>query len=806
MHLLYFLLAVGSTMLLAVTSIFALALIAPAFQRVFRAGTGWVLASVPGGVLIYFGLLRISGSAEERLQTSIVWSLELGVALSFALDGLSWLFVLLICGIGALVLVYASGYLKGDKQLGRFYSFLLLFMGSMLGLVLSDNMLTLFVFWELTSISSYLLIGFTHQREESRAAAQQALLITGGGGLVLLIGLLTLGVAGGSFELSELLGRGDVIRSSPLYTLIVALVCIGAFTKSAQFPFHFWLPGAMEAPTPVSAYLHSATMVKAGIYLLARLSPVLNGTELWATTVGGVGAVTMIVGGVLAIYQTDLKRVLAYSTVSALGTLVLLLGIGTESAINAAMVFLLAHALYKGALFMIAGTIDHETGTRNLEKLGGLRRAMPITTLIAGLAAVSLSGFGPMLSFIGKELLLEAVLDAERFAAPLAVAVVFSGSLFTTAALIVGIRPFFGTAKPTPKHPHEAPLSMWVGPALLALSGLLLGLMPDIAERSVITGASSVILGRPITIDIYLWHGFNLAFLLSVVSVLVGIVLYAAWVHLRRTTSWIERVLGFWPGNAYRLSIDAVNRLARRLTRILQNGYLRYYMLTILVTAVVFVSWTLIVRHRFPPIVVWTEVRFYEAALAVLMLLAAIFAVVAPGRLSAVTALGIVGYGVALIYILFGAPDLAMTQILVETLTVILFVLVFYHLPRYQHFSYVPARIRDAIVALSVGGLMTVLTLAAVATPPQSRLATFYGANSKTVAHGSNIVNVILVDFRGMDTFGEAVVLSVAAFGVYALLKLGRFPRRSTSRGSKRVLSRLRRLFRRDVQTQEARL
>ncbi len=312
-----------------------------------------------------------------------------------------------------------------------------------------------------------MLIGFSHQRPESRAAATQALLVTGGGGLALLAGLIMLGMVGGSFELSTLLQQGQLVRSHPLYLPILLLVLAGAFTKSAQVPFHFWLPAAMEAPTPVSAYLHSATMVKAGVYLLARFSPILGGTEAWLAIVTSVGAATMLIGGLLAFYQTDLKRLLAYSTISALGTLVLLLGLGTSEAIIAAVVFLLAHALYKGALFMIAGAIDHETGTRDVERLGGLRRAMPITVVAAGLAAVSLAGFGPLLSFIGKELLLEAALHSPA-SALLVPAVVIAGGLFVLVAAIVAIRPFFGAVRATPKHAHEAPPSMWLGPALLA--------------------------------------------------------------------------------------------------------------------------------------------------------------------------------------------------------------------------------------------------------------------------------------------------------------------------------------------------
>jgi multicomponent Na+:H+ antiporter subunit A len=429
---------------IAVFSILGLALLAPLIQRVARSATGWLLALLPLSLTIFFLSSGAAVLERGRLVSGVAWSPELGVSMSFALDGLSLLFALLICGIGALVLVYAGGYLAGHPQLGRFYAFLLLFMGAMLGLVLADNLLVLFVFWELTSISSFLLIGFNHERPEARAAARQALLITGGGGLALLAGLILLGFAGGSFELSELLARGALMDGHPLYGAVLVLVLAGAFTKSAQFPFHFWLPSAMEAPTPVSAYLHSATMVKAGIYLLARLNPLLGGTDAWLFSLGGVGGATMLVGGILALYQTDLKRILAYTTVSALGILVLLLGIGTEEAIIAAMAFLLAHGLYKGALFMIAGIVDHETGVRNVEKLGGLWRSMPITAGVAVLAALSLAGFGPVFSFIAKELLFETALHAERFGALLIGTTVAASAVFVAEGLIITARPFFG--------------------------------------------------------------------------------------------------------------------------------------------------------------------------------------------------------------------------------------------------------------------------------------------------------------------------------------------------------------------------
>ncbi len=759
-------------MLTAVLAGFGLALGAPWLHAVGRGAIGWITALLPLGLLIYFASFAGSIAAGETHIVSYPWAPTLGVNLSFYLDGLSLLFALLISGLGALVLIYAGGYLAGDQQLGRFYAFLLLFMASMLGLVLADNLITLFIFWELTSISSYLLIGFKHESEASRAAALQALLVTGGGGLALLAGVLLLGIMGGSFEVSTLLTRGDVVRSHALYLPALLLVLAGAFTKSAQVPFHFWLPGAMEAPTPVSAYLHSATMVKAGIYLLARLSPILGGTDAWLVIVTTVGAATMVIGGYIALYQTDLKRILAYSTISALGTLVLLLGLGTSYAIKAAIVFLLAHALYKGALFMIAGAVDHATGTRDVERLGGLRHAMPITTLFAGLAAVSLAGFGPVLSFIGKELLLEAVLEAGQARWVLTPIAVFAGALFVAVAGIVGIRPFFGGRRSTPQAAHESPPSMWLGPAVLAIVGIVIGVAPGVATRAIITPAVGAVLGRPETVDLYLWHGFNPALALSALSVIGGVILYVGWTALRRSTSWVEVVFGWGPARWYAAALAGLDRFARVLTGILQSGYLRTYLLTIMVTTVALVGFTLVSRGALPATLAWSDIRFYEVCLAALILFAALGVVFARGRLSAVASLGAVGYGIALFYILYGAPDLAMTQVLIETLTVILFVFVFYHLAPFTRISRPAARARDATVALLMGGLMTALVLAATATPPASGLAPFFLRASKPLAHGSNVVNVILVDFRGLDTLGEITVLAVAAIGVFALLRL----------------------------------
>jgi multicomponent Na+:H+ antiporter subunit A len=378
--------------------------------------TGWMLALLPFGATVYWASLTNAVAAGQTLSVSWPWVPSLGVNLSFYIDGLSLLFALLISGIGALIVIYAGGYLAGHPQLARFYFYILLFMAAMLGLVLCGNLIILFIFWELTSISSYLLIGFDHQRERARKAALQALIVTGAGGLALMAGFILLGHVGGSFELAALLDQGELVRGHGLYFPILLLILAGAFTKSAQMPFHFWLPNAMEAPAPVSAYLHSATMVKAGIYLLARFSPILGGAEAWHYLVTAFGAATMLLGALLAFPQTDLKRILAYTTVSALGTLTLLLGLNTTLATKAAMVFLLVHSLYKGALFMIAGAVDHETGTRDVKLLGNLRRFMPMTTMAASLAALSMAGVPPLSGFWAKFTLIKAGLETGQYA------------------------------------------------------------------------------------------------------------------------------------------------------------------------------------------------------------------------------------------------------------------------------------------------------------------------------------------------------------------------------------------------------
>jgi len=752
---------------LSVISVFGLAVIAPWLAR--RAGNvaGWILAVLPAALTLYLASLLPLAAAGQPAAFSIPWSAELGLFFSFRADGLGLLFALLISGVGTLVVVYAGGYLKGHPDLGKFYAWLFVFMGSMLGLALADNMLLLFVFWELTSISSYVLIGFEHERETARAAAQQAFLITAGGGLALMAGLLLLGQAGGTLEISALLKQGDVVRASPFYLPAVLLILLAAFTKSAQFPFHFWLPNAMEAPTPVSAYLHSATMVKAGVYLLARLGHALNGTDLWLYAVGGVGAATMLLGGYLALLQTDLKRLLAYSTVSALGMLTLLIGLGSPHALQAAVVLLLAHGLYKGTLFLVAGALDHETGTRDITQLGGLFRVMKLTAIGGGLAALSMAGLPPLFGFISKEMYYEVALEYGPW---VTAAVVFAGLSFVFVAGAAGVGPFWGAQKQTPKSPHEAPASIWVGIMTLAALSLLFGIFPGIVSAPLISPAASATIGGPTDVALMLWHGVNPAFLLSVATIAVGVGLFAARNPLR---SGLFRLAWPWgPSFLYERALNGLDTLSRGLTRLLQSGYLRYYIMTLVSVATGLVGFTLFTRDgwNFPEGVI--DIRFYEVALGALILGAAFVAAIVQSRLAAVASLGVVGYGVSLIYILYGAPDLAMTQFLNESLTVILFVLAFYHLPQFTHLSSRGSRVRDILIALFVGGLMTALVLSATGVLFYPSISDYFVENALPLGHGRNIVNVILVDFRAFDTMGEITVLGIAAIGVYVLLKL----------------------------------
>ncbi|APX92103.1 Na(+)/H(+) antiporter subunit A [Halomonas sp. 1513] len=758
-------------MQLAVLSGFVLAAFAPLLQRWCGARTSLVLALYPAALALWLLTQLPAVMGGDTLVFSLEWVPALGMSLTFVLDGLSMLFALLITVIGTFVLIYAGGYLKGHPDLVRFHVVIVAFMVSMLGLVLADGLMTLFVFWELTSITSYLLIGFNHTDLEARKSARQGLFVTVGGGLALMAGLVMLAIAGDSWSLQELLTDGDVLREHALYLPMLLCLLGGAFTKSAQFPFHFWLPNAMAAPTPVSAYLHSATMVKAGIYLLARLHPGLGGTEVWIGILSVVGALTMFTGAFLALRHTNIKKLLAYSTIMALGTLTMLLGIGTEGALIAFVTFLLAHSLYKGALFMVAGILDHETGTKDVTAMGGLRRLMPVTALVACIAALSLAGVPPLFGFIGKELMFESVLEAGSFRAVIFL-LSFAAAIFTIAvAAIVVLRPFFGERRETPKAAHEAPSSMLAGPVGLAILTLAFGLLPVLAGTGLLTAAASAVAGEPVAVSLSLWHGINLPLIMSLVSLGLGYLLFRHWDRVRGNLSRLDPLFAHGPEAGYENLMDGIVRVSEWQTRVLQNGYMRNYIMVMVVVLIALVGNSLLLRHA-PEFAISFNVQFHEAVVAGLMVAGALFACISRSRLAAVASVGIMGFCIALIFILFSAPDLGITQLLVETLTVILLILVLFRLPRFASLSTPLERVRDLVVAGSMGVLIMLLILTVVASNQFLPVSGYMIENSVPLAHGRNIVNVILVDYRALDTLGEIFVLALAAIGVIAMLKL----------------------------------
>jgi len=759
---------------LSILVIFVGALLAPV---VSKRGKGWAALFIAVPPLISFVLLVRAWIGThygaDPLEVSWQWFPALGVGFDLRLDGISALMGLLVTGIGVLVAIYSAGYMKGHPQYGRFGLFLLLFMGSMVGVVLSNHLILLFVFWELTSITSYLLIGFNHEEEGARKKALQALLVTGMGAVAMLGGFIFIGMETGTYKISELGGFQSVLAESPYYIAMVILVLMGAFTKSAQVPFHFWLPNAMAAPTPVSAFLHSATMVKAGVFLMAVLTPSLGGTALWNGLLMTFGGATFLTAVCLGLFQPDLKKILAYTTLGVLGLLTMLLGIGTVLAFEAMVLFLLGHALYKACLFMTSGAIDHETGTRDVTVLRGLRKAMPITAIAAGLAALSMSGVPPFFGFIGKEYVYKAGLALTGM--PLTVLVVaFVGNFIMMAlALKAGISPFFGKpAENLPKHPHEAPWTMWIGPLLLGTLGLLFGLFPGWVSHVIIGSAASAIAGETLDLHVKLWHGLNVALFISAVTLTAGIFLYCG-----RRFFWHrhESFNAFWrPRGAeavYDYLFDGMIRLAKWQTKRLQSGYLHNYVFIIALATIGFLGWGFLSFNNWPKLpadLPLPDLLFSGTILA--MMVATVFAVITVNRITALVSLGVVGFGIALIYVYFGAPDLAITQLLVETLTVVLLMFAIYRLPAMRLLSSKKTRLRDAILSGVFGLLIMGLVLAATSIQVDLPISDKLSEMSYSEAHGRDIVNVILVDFRAIDTLGEITVLSVAALGISALI------------------------------------
>ncbi len=729
---------------------------------------GMLPVAITAGLFVFFFGYLPEIAAGGTVRWAWAWIPSLDITLSFWLDGLSLMFALLITGIGALVMLYAARYLAGHPQYARFSLYLFLFMLSMLGLVLADNLIALFVFWELTTFTSYLLIGFSHADPKSRRNALQALLLTAAGGLALLAGFILIGITQGTFELSVLNAAGSLAGDS-WYLPILILVLAGAFTKSAQVPFHFWLPNAMAAPTPVSAYLHSATMVKAGVYLLARMHPSLSGSDVWLWTLTLFGGVTTVFASVMALRQIDLKQTLAYTTLMALGTLTMLLGGASGYAITGAMAFLFVHSLYKAALFLVIGVVDHATGTRDADVLGGLAGAMPLTAAAAGLAALSMAGIPPFLGFIAKEVAYAGAVGSSLWPFVIAFGLA-ANALMVAVAAIVAWRPFFGPQGQLPHTPHEGPWPMLLGPATLAVLGLAFGLMPGLAAM-LIEPATNAVLGAPDEGGrLKLWAGFNLPLLLSVVTLGLGVVLYLRHQELRERMIRLEAQAPDLDAGWDRL-LDHFMVGAKWQTRVIQTGVLRHYMFATFAVLVVTLAVTMISRGPAAPELSLAGLSVREWGLAALITAGTVAVVLTGSVMTAIIALGVVGIGVALIFIVYSAPDVAITQLLVELLIVVLFAVAALKMPKLDPSGRQQHRPLDAGVAVAAGGLTAAVLMMVTSTPFDRRLSDFFEAFSYTEAYGRNIVNVILVDFRTLDTFGEIAVVAVAALGAFALLK-----------------------------------
>lgn len=782
------------SLLLTALAPFLAAFVAPLVVRFVGRYAGWALGIVPAAIFIYLAGLTGFVSDVRPLTAAYPWAD--GFEFSFYLDGLSLVFGLLISGIGTFIVIYSGGYLAGHPHLGRFMSFILMFMGSMMGLVMSDSVITLFVFWELTSITSFLLIGFDHARQASRRAAMQALVITGGGGLALLAGLILLGYAAGSWNVSDMLNAPGLFAgdAAGLYLPVLLLVLAGAFTKSAQVPFHFWLPNAMEAPTPVSAYLHSATMVKAGVYLLARLHPALGDTVEWNTILPVFGGVTLLTGSILALRQTDMKQMLAYTTMGSLGMLVMLIGVGTEAAMLGAILFLIAHSFYKGGLFMIAGTLDHETGTRDITRLSGLFAKMPVSGISAILAAVAMAGFLFTVGFYGKEEIYKIITSGNPMDVLVVLVAIVGNALMLVVGMAIAVKPFFGPAIETPLSPHEGPPSLIVGSLVLGILGIGGGLMiVEFGDYFAIPAAQAM-LGE--SIEGHLHSLLDFAYLnwalLTLSAITWGLGLFVFF-FLDQTRALLRRVAEVWrwgPDQGFDQAMFGLLRGSARVTHFLHHGRLELYLILIFVL----LAAATIGPLYGPPILadlaafftgtesqalyplMWfglSELTFYEWAIILIALLGLLAVVIGRTRLVAIVSLGIQGFAVALIFMLFGAPDLSFTQFMVETLSVVILALVMTRLHLDQRDSRVLEEVvRDGGIAVLAGLGMTMAILSVLSHPLDLRLSEFFEQTSVAVAHGHNIVNVILVDYRALDTLGEISVVMTAGIAILALIRI----------------------------------
>ena len=748
-----------------------------------KVHTGIFVVLIPLGIFLYF--VSFVGNDFSPIHHTYNWIPSLNINFDFYLDGLSLLFVLLISGIGTLVVFYSIYYLHTSENLGYFYVYLLMFMSAMLGVVLSDNVFVLYTFWELTSISSFLLIGYWHHRERSRYGAQKSMLITVFGGLSMLGGLVLLSVITGTTSIRSMIDQVDVIASSGYLPLILVFILLGAFTKSAQFPFHIWLPDAMEAPTPVSAYLHSATMVKAGIYLVARFSPIFVDYEWFFITVSLVGIITLVWASYMAVRQTDLKGILAFSTVSQLGMIMAMLGFGTEAAVFAAVFHILNHATFKGSLFMIAGIIDHETGTRDIRKLGGLLTFMPMSATLALFGTFSMAGVPlPFLNgFYSKELFFGATLlneNSSSIASFLSAAIPYLavfGSIFT---FVYSMYFFFGVfTGPKKLHlltkkPHEAPIGMLISPVVLVLGVIIIGLFPNIVNGSLLNHAAQAVRNSTVPYtNIHYWHGFEPQFIMSLIVVGVGLILFLTLKKWSNIYSIIPGKLNL--NKLYDKIINKTDDYSARITNSYMTGSLKLYMSIILAAIILFSFTVMITTGGFNNITFddLAEVEIVDISIVLIMVLAAICTIFINNKLSLIIITGIVGFGISLLFVVFRAPDLALTQLVVETVSMALFLLAYYHLPELRkREETVGSSFTNLFLAIGTGALITMVGIAAHSSDWFKTISDYFVETSYTLGGGNNIVNVILVDMRGLDTLFEITVLGIAALAIYGLIKV----------------------------------
>jgi multicomponent K+:H+ antiporter subunit A len=738
-------------------------------RKLPRTVQAWLLAGLVS--VLFLSLLNYLPiiSTQGHIEVSIPWVPDLGLTLSLYLDGLSLLFALVITGIGAAIIIYTGYYFDDIQERGHFYALLLAFMSAMLALVLAGNLLTLFIAWELTSILSFLLISFKSEKAEARSGALQALMITGGGGLALLVGLVMLGTAAGTTQVSELL-TNDTLRTHPWYMAFTILILIGCFTKSAQFPFHFWLPGAMSAPTPASAYLHSATMVKAGIYLLARLYPVLGDTPLWHNTLLIVGLATMAVGATLALRQKDLKAALAYATISQLGALTALLSLPEAEGMKALLIGVIAHSLYKATLFLMVGAVDHTTGTRNLDELGGLWRKMPGWAVVAIIACLSMAGFPPLLGFVAKETLLDAMLTSGGAL----VIVVYSAVLTITMAFILVWDVFFGklhlSADGHAPHFHVAPQAMLFGPAALAFGSILTGVQIDTLVTPIIDPSIHN------EFHLALFAGFSIPFFLSLIAFPGGLMLFATRPIWRQTkTPTLPDASGI-----YRGIVSSVEWVAD-LTLRSQGGKIRYYLIVILASASLLMTTAGLSHLTGKSIALNIDggTDLFKIVLLIVALGAMLASILFKRHLIAALCLGLSGYCVGGVFLLEPAPDVALVQFLVETIGTVLLIMMLAKISasaRQQAMDNLwsgsrGGLIRDIVISTAVGVGMTLFALAAVLNRPDTPTITvWHMENSLPFIGIPDIVGAIVTDFRGMDTVIEITVFGMAALGVLALM------------------------------------